>query len=61
MELLFWQKYAGTRKTSLLLFVDNSMQILLRYISLRIWKDVCHAYHIVTRFKKIKKKLAHDE
>ncbi len=35
------------RKTSVLLFVDNSMQIFLRYISLRIWEDVCHTYHIV--------------
>ncbi len=47
-ELLFWRKYAGTRKTSVLLFVDNSMKILLRYISLRIWEVVCHTYHIVT-------------
>ncbi len=23
------------------IFVDNSMQIFLRYISLRIWEDVC--------------------
>ncbi len=42
MELLFWRKSAETRKTSVFLFVDNSMQILLRYISLRIWEDVCH-------------------
>ncbi len=48
MELLFWRKYAGTRKTSVLLFVDDSMQIFLRYISLRIWEDVCH-----TPLKKI--------
>ncbi len=32
-----------------LMFVDHSMQILLRYISLWIWEDVCHTYHIVTR------------
>ncbi len=57
MELLFWRKYAGTRKTSLLLFVDNSMQIFLRYISLRIWEDVCHTYHIVTRLKFFKIKI----
>ncbi len=37
------------RKTSVLIFVDNSMQIFLRYISLRIWEDVYHTYHIVTR------------
>ncbi len=43
------------RKTSVLLFVDNSMQIFLRYISLRIWEDVYHTYHIVTRFEKKKK------
>ncbi len=44
---------AGTRrKTSVLLFVDNSMQIFLRYISLRIWEDVCHTYHIVTQKKE---------
>ncbi len=29
MELLFWRKYAGTRKTSVLLFVDHS--IIVRY------------------------------
>ncbi len=52
MELLFWWKYAETRKTSVLLFVDNSMQILLRYISLRIWEDICHTYHIDTRLLK---------
>ncbi len=40
------------RKTSVLLFVDNSMQIFLRYISLRIWEDVCDTYHIVTRLLK---------
>ncbi len=34
------------RKTSVLLFVDNSMQIFLGYISLRIWEDVCHMYQI---------------
>ncbi len=28
------------RKTSVLLFVDHSMQIFLRYISLRIWENV---------------------
>ncbi len=33
------------RKTSVLLFVDNSMQIFL----ITIWEDVCHTYHIVTR------------
>ncbi len=44
--------YAGIRKTSVLLFVDHSMQIFLRYISLRIWEDVCHTYHIVTRLLK---------
>ncbi len=43
------------RKTSVLLFVDNSMQIFLRYISLRFWEDVCHTYHIVTRLKINKK------
>ncbi len=55
MELLFWWKYAGTRKTSVLLFVDNSMQIFLRYISLRIWEDVYHTYqsHCHTPLKKI--------
>ncbi len=53
MELLFWRKYAGTRKTSVLMFVDNSMQIFLRYISLQIWEDVCHTYHIVSRLKNI--------
>ncbi len=37
------------RNQEVLLFVDNSMQIFLRYISLRIWEDVCHTYHIVTR------------
>ncbi len=40
------------RKTSVLLFVDNSMQIFFGYISLRIWEDVCHMYHIVTRLQK---------
>ncbi len=43
------------RKSSVLLFVDNSMQIFLRYISLRIWEDVCHAYHIVKHQKNKKK------
>ncbi len=43
------------RNQEVLLFVDNSMLIFLRYISLRIWEDVCHTYHIVTRIKKIKK------
>ncbi len=37
------------KKTSVLLFVDNSMQIFLRYISLRILEDVYHTCHIVTR------------
>ncbi len=32
-----------------LMFVDHSMQIFFRYISLRIWEDVYHTYHIVTR------------
>ncbi len=32
-----------------LMFVDHSMLIFFRYISLRIWEDVCHTYHIVTR------------
>ncbi len=38
------------RSQEVLLFVDHSMQIFLRYISLRIWEDVCHTYHIVTCF-----------
>ncbi len=37
------------RNQEVLLFVDHSMQMFLRYISLRIWEDVCHRYHIVTR------------
>ncbi len=37
------------RNQEVFLFVDNGMQIFLRYISLRIWEDVCHTYHIVTR------------
>ncbi len=43
------------QKASVLLFVDNSMQIFLRYISLRIWEDVYHTYHIVTGLKKMSK------
>ncbi len=45
------------RKSSVLLFVDNSMQIFLRYISLRIWEDVCHRYHIVKRKNNKKEQL----
>ncbi len=40
------------RDQEVLLFVDNNRQIFLRYISLRIWEDVCHTYHIVTRLLK---------
>ncbi len=36
------------RNQEVLLFVDNSIQIFLRYISLRIWED-CHTYHISRR------------
>ncbi len=30
------------RDQDVLLFVDSGMQIFLRYISLRVWEDVCH-------------------
>ncbi len=35
----------------MLLFVDNSVQIFLRYIFITNWEDVCHTYHIVTWLK----------
>ncbi len=34
------------RNQEVLLFVDHSMQIFIRYISLRIWEDVYHTYHM---------------
>ncbi len=33
-----------------LMFVDHSMQIFIRYISLRIWEDVCHTHLLITSY-----------